>query len=94
MTIYAKYLSSTYIQFAPLSGRLKNGHAISGLPIYFNSHPEQAKENGYYPYEEEHTPMLMDNQKQWEISTEYTFDGEKIIGRTIYKEVLDDGTTD
>lgn len=93
MTTYAKYLSPTYIQFTPLSGRLKNGHAVSGLPVYFNNHPEQAKENDYYPYEEEHTPAPIDDQKQWERSIEYTFDGEKIIGRTIYKEVLDDGTT-
>lgn len=93
MDTYAKYYSSSYIKFAPVSGQLKDGRYISNLNQYFNTYPQTARENDYYPYEVVDVPMPLSTEGiHYETVWTYSFTGDKILATPQYMEISEDGT--
>lgn len=89
---YAKYYSSSYIKFAPVSGQLKDGRYISNMNQYFNTYPQTARENDYYPYEVVDVPMPPSTEGiHYETVWTYSFTSDKILATPQYMEISEDG---
>ena len=72
-----KLINEYSVRRCPQNGVLKDGKAISNLPLFFEQNPDLAKENGYYPLTKSDTPEY--DESKYYLRSRYSLVDDTIV---------------